>query len=228
MCEDEESVGIDNNVDPVYYDGNVYLPGTMTRMTPNRPYHHGNLKQALLDRAAVVLRERGAAALSLRELARDIGVSHAAPGRHFPDRQALLDALAADGFSRLGGQLHEAVAAESRFEDQVRSLAGAYVDFATADANLLELLFAHKHAGCDDTVGQRAADAFAPTLEMFRRGQATGMVPAGDPMRIGLIFLATLQGIAALVNGSVVPAEQLHELTGDAVAYFLRASRTTV
>ena len=195
-------------------------------MRPNRPYHHGNLRQALLDRAAVVLRERGAAALSLRELARDLGVSHAAPGRHFPDRQTLLDALAVEGFARLGAQLQAAVAARSGFADQVRSLAGAYVDFATEDANLLELLFARKHGACDDSLGERAADAFAPTLEIFRRGEAEGMLPAGDPKRTGLIFVATLQGIAALVNSGVIPPEQLPELIDDAVAQFLPAARS--
>jgi AcrR family transcriptional regulator len=217
-----------NNVGVANYAGNDYFSARLARMAPNRPYHHGNLRQALLDRAAVVLRERGAGALSLRELARDIGVSHAAPGRHFPDRQALLDALAAEGFARLGARLQAAVAAESRFPDQVRSLAGAYVDFAIADANLLELLFARKRGACDDTLGQSAADAFAPTLDMFRRGQAEGLLPAGDPVRTGLVFLATLQGLAAMVNGGIVPVGQLHELIDDAVGQFLRASRSAV
>jgi hypothetical protein len=61
---------------------------------------------------------------------------------------------------------------------------------------------------------------------MFRRGQAEGKLRSGDPMRIGLIFVATLQGIAALVNGGVIPTGQLHELIDDAVAQFLRASRS--
>ena len=67
-----------------------------------RPYHHGNLRTALLEAAERTLRERGVQALSLRELAREVGVSHGAPRRHFPDRQALLDALARAGFERLG------------------------------------------------------------------------------------------------------------------------------
>ena len=61
-------------------------------------YHHGNLRQALLERAAQVIAESGVEALSLRALARDLGVSHAAPSRHFPDRRALLGELAKDGF----------------------------------------------------------------------------------------------------------------------------------
>ena len=74
-----------------------------------RPYHHGNLRRALLEQAERALAERGAEGLSLRELARAVGVSHAAPRRHFADRRALLDALAQDGFERLARDLHGAV-----------------------------------------------------------------------------------------------------------------------
>src|SRR3954462_2477969 len=76
-----------------------------------RPYHHGNLRSALLERAHRTVRERGVQALSLRELARDAGVSHGAPRRHFPDRDALLDALAMSGFEHLGRELEQAVRA---------------------------------------------------------------------------------------------------------------------
>ena len=78
-------------------------------MTATRSYHHGNLRAALLEEA-----ERALASgreLSLRELAREVGVSHAAPRRHFADKQALLDAMAQDGFERLGAELGEALAA---------------------------------------------------------------------------------------------------------------------
>jgi AcrR family transcriptional regulator len=196
-------------------------------VSSNHPYHHGNLRQALLNRAAVVLRERGASALSLRELARDLNVSHGAPGRHFTDRQALLDALAAEGFTRLGDRLREAVAADSRFSQRVRHIADSYVDFAITEANMLELLYAHKHKACADAPGQSAADAYAPVLETFRAGQPEGVFPEDDPARTGLIFLATLQGIAAMVNSGMVPREQLEGLIDDAVAQFLRAARHT-
>ncbi|MFC7657596.1 TetR/AcrR family transcriptional regulator [Pseudonocardia benzenivorans] len=64
----------------------------------DRPYHHGNLRRALLDASAQLVGERGPAALSLREVARRAGVSHAAPAHHFTDRRGLLTALAAEGW----------------------------------------------------------------------------------------------------------------------------------
>src|ERR1700716_619769 len=78
------------------------------RAVNDRPYHHGNLRSALLAQAERTVRERGVQELSLRELAREVGVSHGAPRRHFPDRQALLDALSEAGFARLGAELRTA------------------------------------------------------------------------------------------------------------------------
>src|SRR3954453_8719397 len=108
-----------------------------------RPYHHGNLRSTLLEAAVRPLAAGGVAALSLRELARQVGVSHAAPRRHFAHKQALLDALAEDGFERLGAQLREAMdAAGDRFDARLRAFAHSYVGFATEHAALLELMFA--------------------------------------------------------------------------------------
>ena len=81
-------------------------------MADRKPFHPGNLRAVLLDQAQVVLHERGVDALSLRELAREAGVSHAAPRKHFVDRDALLDALAERGFARLAELLRDAARRE--------------------------------------------------------------------------------------------------------------------
>ena len=107
--------------------------------TAQRPYHHGNLRSELLSCAERALSAGGLAQLSLRDLARQVGVSHAAPRRHFADKQALLDALAQDGFERLGRELRAASeGAGEDFEARLAALAGAYVRFATRHAALLE------------------------------------------------------------------------------------------
>ena len=95
-----------------------------------RPYHHGNLRAALLEAAERALARGGE--LSLRELAREVGVSHAAPRRHFAGKQALLDALAEDGFERLGADMRDAIAgAGPEFRARLTALARTYVRFAT-------------------------------------------------------------------------------------------------
>jgi AcrR family transcriptional regulator len=192
-----------------------------------RPYHHGNLRTALLAEAERTLRERGSQDLSLRELARAAGVSHAAPRRHFPDRQALLDALAEAGFARLGEELRAAVEqAGEDFRARLRATAAAYVRFATRDAALLELMFASKHGEQQSgALHEAAEDAFSVMLELIAQGQQEGALEAGPSERVGLVLFATIQGIAALVTGGMVDAEQLDELVADAIAHFLRGSR---
>jgi AcrR family transcriptional regulator len=194
-----------------------------------RPYHHGNLRAALLAEAERTVRERGLQDLSLRELAREVGVSHGAPRRHFPDRQALLDALAETGFARLGSELRSAAdGAGEAFEARLRATAAAYVRFATRDAAMLELMFAGKHREESGALHEAADRAFAVMLELIEQGQAEGVLESGDRERVGLVLFATLQGIAALVTGGMIQAERLDELVSDAIAHFLRGSRVPV
>jgi AcrR family transcriptional regulator len=191
-----------------------------------RPYHHGNLRTALLAEAERTVRERGVDELSLRELARAVGVSHGAPRRHFSDRQALLDALAEMGFARLGAELCSAAdGAGEDFQPRLAATAAAYVRFATRDAALLELMFAGKHRAPSGVLHEAAEGAFSVLLELIEQGQAEGALEPGEPERVGLVLFATIQGIAALVTGGIVQAEQLEGLVADAIAHFLRGSR---
>jgi AcrR family transcriptional regulator len=193
-----------------------------------RPYHHGNLRTALLAQAERTVRERGVQDLSLRELARAVGVSHGAPRRHFPDRQALLDALAEAGFARLGAELRAAIdGAGEDFQSRLQATAAAYVRFATRDATLLELMFAVKHSESSATLQDAAERAFSVLLELIEQGQADGVLEPGEPERVGLVLFATIQGIAALITGGMVQPEQLDGLLADAIAHFLRGSRVT-
>jgi AcrR family transcriptional regulator len=187
-------------------------------MATARSYHHGNLRSALLDCAERSLSRSGASELSLRELAREVGVSHAAPRRHFADKQALLDALAEDGFERLGRELDGAMAvAGSSLREQLGAFARAYVRFATAHGALLELMFAGKHRPGADRLLEAADRAFAAPLALFAAAQASGEIVAGDPERVGIVALATLQGLASLANNGMLGDGDLDELVDDAV-----------
>ncbi len=96
-------------------------------------YHHGDLRRALLASAAAVIDESGVAALSMRDLARRAGVSHAAPAHHFSDKAGLLTALAVEGYDLLAGAL---TAADSFLESGV-----AYVRFAVNHRAHFEVMF---------------------------------------------------------------------------------------
>lgn len=193
--------------------------------TSERPYHHGNLRTALLDAAERSLREHGVDQLALRDLAREIGVSHAAPRRHFADRQALLDALAETGFARLDAALRTALDGADDFPGRVRAAAVVYTRFATENAALLELMYTSKHRPGATRIAEAAEATLGLLVEVIAQGQAEGALQAGDPEQVGIVLFATLQGIASIVNGNIVPPELLDGLVSTAVEQFLRGAR---
>jgi AcrR family transcriptional regulator len=106
-------------------------------MPTARPYHHGNLRWAVLAAAVEAITEVGPAGVSLRDLARRAGVSHAAPAHHFGDKAGLLTALAAEGYSLLADALE---AAQHRTRDFLE-VGVAYVRFAVEHRAHFEVMF---------------------------------------------------------------------------------------
>ncbi len=109
---------------------------------PAGRYHHGNLRAALIRAATASLRDDGLASLSLRGAARQAGVSQTAPYRHFKDREALLAAVAAEGFRSLIDDIEQAgQSCEDDKEEAVVAIGGAYIRFATLQPELFRLMF---------------------------------------------------------------------------------------
>ena len=189
-----------------------------------RPYHHGNLRATLLVEAERTLREQGVAQVSLRDLARQAGVSHGAPSRHFRDRQALLDALAVVGYDRLGDELAAAVQdAGAEFEARLRAAAATYIRFALDNAALLELMLSAGRPDRCDEAPKIYGRPYVILRELIQYGDETGELRPGDPECLQLLILATLQGIAALVGSGGVAASQADELVAEAAALFTRS-----
>ena len=173
-----------------------------------RPYHHGDLRAVLLDRAGKVLDERGAGALSLRELARDIGVSPGAPSRHFATKQALLDPLALDGFERLVATIKASEEGAGRtFGERLHAMAHAFVGFCLANAALVDLMFSAKHSPeASEALGEAARRWIEQGLELVSDGQRRGEVRDEPLERVALTVFAPLQGYVGLaVSGVPLP-----------------------
>ncbi len=169
-----------------------------------RPYHHGDLRNELLTAGVELLAEGGVDALSLREAARRAGVSHAAPYRHFADRQALLDAIATEGFAHLTTVMRAALdTAGSAFADRLRALAGAYVRFALERPAQFQLMFAAPKVDSDrnQALRETADAAFAVLLDVVADGQENGQVVAGDPAELSWITWSAVHGAATLIAG---------------------------
>ena len=145
------------------------------------PYHHGNLRQALVEAGLALLEtapagERGE--LSLRQLARQVGVSANACYRHFADKEALLVALAAEGFHRMGAAQSRAAAAEREPMDRHCAAGGAYVRFARDNPALFRLMFG-RFASSHYNAELREAGGAA--FEALRNGAAQVLgLDAGD------------------------------------------------
>ena len=181
---------------------------------PPRPYHHGNLREALLRAAEKTLETGGVQNISLRELSRELGVSHTSPRRHFANKQALLDALALRGFERFDLALSRATQERGLdFQTRLTKLTRAFVSFALKHSALLGLMFEAKHrAGAPRELLEASEKAFGHSAAAFAEGQTTGEVVAGDPWRLSLVVFASMQGLIALsTNGKFkgIPLDRL-------------------
>ncbi|MFF6984599.1 TetR/AcrR family transcriptional regulator [Streptomyces sp. NPDC008343] len=189
-------------------------------------YHHGNLRAALLERAEAVLTEAGPAGLSLRGLARDLGVSHAAPTRHFRDRQALLDALAVTGFTEFNRRLRAAAEGRGTVEARLEALGKAYLGFAVERHALLTLMFTAKHQDRPgDGLRELGHQALDDTSRLLAEAQRAGVVRPGDPVRLAQVAFSTVHGLAVLSVGGLLDDTPLAEATDLALNVLLTGLR---
>jgi AcrR family transcriptional regulator len=172
-------------------------------------YHHGDLRNALIQAGLAILAEEGAHALSLRAAARRSGVSHAAPYRHFPDKEALLAAIAEQGFNTLAATVR---AATARFPDnpaaQLEEAGWAYVQFALQHPAHLRVMFGGMIGTPAAHSAMRVAGATAFTLlvEIMRTGQRAGVIVDGSPEQLALTSWSLVHGLAMLLIEQQLPA----------------------
>ncbi len=182
-------------------------------------YHHGNLRQALLDSSLAILRSEGIEALSLRRLAEHAGVSRGAPYHHFRDKQTLLAAIGELGFAELNKLLQAVVEDEQQpLHERLHQAVLGYLDFATRQPALYALMFGRtlwQDSNHGDTADfQRfAKDCFRQYVHLFE--QLDQARPLGDlnHLRQAQLLWATLHGLAKLSSdGIFVKPEDLADI----------------
>ena len=199
-------------------------------------YHHGNLRQSLLDNSLQLLRAEGSEALSLRRLAELTGVSRAAPYHHFKDKQALLAAVAEQGFAELATLLQQLVDNEQvTLAQRLQQAVLGYLDFAQTQPALYQLMFGQTLWPADSpaqgnsastTQFQRAAkDCFRQYVHLFERLQRAGLLAnSSNALRSAQLLWATLHGLATLTrDGAFFTPSDLAEIAAHALAQFARA-----
>ncbi len=185
-------------------------------MTDQRAYHHGDLRRAVLDAALEVIATDGPGAVSLRDLARRAGVSHAAPAHHFKDKAGLLTAIAVEGFELLATGLSDG-------GPSLLGLGVGYVRFALEHPAHFEVMF--RPDLCHPDSPELAA---ARTRTSLALSAAVGSVPAAaeaDPTSIGIAAWALAHGFATLwATGSLGRAAGGQ----DPLSLFRTVARTTL
>jgi AcrR family transcriptional regulator len=165
-----------------------------------RAYHHGDLRNVVLAEASAVLGSAGAGAISVRGIAATIGVTPMALYKHFEDRDALLAALAMEGFESLERAIRKAAPAGMPSLERLRQGAVAYVAFAVAEPNRFGLMFGGVGpALAKEPVKSAARSAFSPLLECLEGCRRAGVL-RGDTIAAERAIWSAAHGYATLWN----------------------------
>jgi AcrR family transcriptional regulator len=162
------------------------------------PYHHGNLRESLLAAAYRLVDAQGADAINMRALAREIGVSSAAPFRHFADKQVLLDSIAEKAAGELEQKLREATAECSDALTQFRAMTVAYVRFAAEHPSLFDLIHSTESVS-GGFLGEVNDERRLKLIALIYEGQNAGLIPETDPELIALTSEALTHGLARMI-----------------------------
>jgi AcrR family transcriptional regulator len=189
------------------------------RTVAKRPgrFHHGDLRWALLQAASLLLEREGTSGVGLRAIARLAGVSQTAPYRHFADREAILAALAEDGFATLGDRMAAAAREAREPASALSAIAATYVALAAKRPHLFRLLFGPEVADKARYPAVRDAGlrAFGVVVDTIAAGQRAGVVRDGDPAELALGHWAAVHGMALLLLDGLV-AERAEAVGGPA------------
>jgi len=177
-----------------------------------RPYHHGNLRPALIAAAVERIAEVGPAAFTLREVARRAGISHNAPYRHFRDKDDLLAAVATQGFERLAKALDDSEKHRTPRKgpgtplERLCASGLAYVRFALRSPEHLQVMFDWPlETGRHPELEAAGARAFGVLLRLVEQAQGHGDLPEGDPLPLACTAWSLVHGIAKLAISSRLP-----------------------
>ena len=180
-------------------------------------YHHGDLTKSLLESASLIIKEQGVESLSMRKLADTVGVSRMAPYHHFKDKNALLCALAEQGFYEQAKMLHSLRAQKNTAEDGFKKYAHAYLEYALQHNETYDLMYGRtlwKAGNPSDSLKAASKQTFKAWIDWVEELQEQNILPSNNtPLRIGQTTWASLHGLARLfIDGIYLDTEDLTDM----------------
>ena len=172
-------------------------------MTKTPAYHHGNLRQALIEAGAQLIEKKGVSGISLREVAKQTGVSHTAPYRHFKDKNALLAGITEVGFAQLAGSLQQVMIDKPNAPgEQLIESGVVYIRLAIQNKQMHNLMFggAWKLSNDKEDIQQTSDAAFNALVQIIESGQQTGVFKKGDARVLALTAWSLVHGYAMLAS----------------------------
>jgi AcrR family transcriptional regulator len=185
-------------------------------------YHHGDLRQSLIDAAIALISEEGIGDLSLRQVARRAGVSHNAPYRHFEDKEALLATVAGQGFQSLRAAMESAQQViPSDSSQRLEAIGIAYVNFALAHPAYYRLMFGDYRCNFSkySALAEAAQQSFMVLVIAIREGQVAGIFRSADPVDMARVAWSLVHGQSMLALDHKLQVKQ-----GEEFATFLKFS----
>lgn len=180
------------------------------RKKTKHAYHHGDLRNSLLAAAEPLLAQKGITALSLREVAKAAGVSHAAPYRHFHDKTALIEALAAEGFHQLQKGCEQAeIKYPANPERQLAEAGMAYLFFAIDKPAIIHLMFGGVLSldDCSVELKQSADAAFESLVHIVGNGQKAGIYQKANVVDLTMTAWSTVYGLSLMITAGLPPTQ---------------------
>lgn len=181
-------------------------------MTQNKSYHHGDLLQSLIDAALDLIAEKDVTHVSLREIARRVGVSHTAPYRHFADKDALLAAVAQEGFLRFQQSIEEAMQPVPDPLERLEAGCLDYLRYAAKHPSRYRIMFGMQEINAEkrnSAIAALARDIYSPFAAVIAEGQSVGVIHEGNPQLMAQTVWALMHGLAMLLmNGQLEQGER--------------------
>ncbi|MEM7132823.1 MAG: TetR/AcrR family transcriptional regulator [Chloroflexota bacterium] len=204
----------------------------MENKSPQSTYHHGDLRNALIDAGLAILQEEGNEALTLRSVARRANVSHAAPYRHFADKHELLSAIATQGFEMLDKAM-EAVIGDHPDDAKRRliEIGVNYVRFGTEYPAHIALMFSNLLSqGQSEELSAAASHTYESLVQAVEDAQAAGEIGPGDSNELANSHWALVHGLTMLIKEGMLVHNQsarLSEVVRTAIGHLIDGTAAT-